>query len=74
MHMAQCSVHNTWPNYNWAMCYEQSMEMSNNQSVSLYILHNDYTVFCYIYVTLHKGKGKGHPITGHEGPTGGVEV
>jgi hypothetical protein len=20
------------------------------------------------------GKGKGHPITGHEGPTGGVEV
>jgi hypothetical protein len=22
----------------------------------------------------HKGKGKGHPITGYEGPTGGVEV
>jgi hypothetical protein len=21
-----------------------------------------------------KGNGKGHPITGHEGPTGGVEV
>jgi hypothetical protein len=23
---------------------------------------------------LSRGKGKGHPITGHEGPTGGVEV
>jgi hypothetical protein len=25
-------------------------------------------------VTLYIGKGKGHPITGHQGPTGGVEV
>jgi hypothetical protein len=24
--------------------------------------------------TVRKSKGKGHPITGHEGPTGGVEV
>jgi hypothetical protein len=32
-----------------------------------------------IYITAQsnttvKVKGKGHPITGHEGPTGGVEV
>jgi hypothetical protein len=28
----------------------------------------------YDYTIIYKGKGKGHPITGHEGPTGGVEV
>jgi hypothetical protein len=27
-----------------------------------------FHIYIYIY------KGKGHPITGHEGPTGGVEV
>jgi hypothetical protein len=28
----------------------------------------------YSSYTVCKGKGKGHPITGHEGPTAGVEV
>jgi hypothetical protein len=31
------------------------------------------SVFVYICHT-QEGKSKGHPITGHEGPTGGVEV
>jgi hypothetical protein len=30
--------------------------------------------FRCVHVTGYRGKGKGHPITGHDGPTGGVEV
>jgi hypothetical protein len=35
-----------------------------------------YSAYTYILVIVHcpRVKGKGHPVTGHEGPTGGVEV
>jgi hypothetical protein len=32
-------------------------------------------VSLHAYIEMHgNGKGKGHPITGHKGPRGGVEV
>jgi hypothetical protein len=40
--------------------------------VTLNYLNNE--VMTNNCVSKTEGKGKGHPITGHEGPTGGVEV
>jgi hypothetical protein len=42
------------------------------------VLHEQYLVYCVRVISVSctrvKVKGKGHPVTGHEGPTGGVEV
>jgi hypothetical protein len=59
---------------------------TNEGTVHIMLWQRDLTSYSFaairfLYIQLRikvlwqwLGKGKGHPITGHEGPTGGVEV